>query len=103
MLDIQFIRENPSFVQKSSINKGININIDHVLEIDRRYRELQGLVQEIRQKRNAAAKEQNIEEGKKLKIQLEKEENALAAVEEELDKWLVKIPNLPLPQVPVGT
>ena len=88
MLDIQFIRENPSLVQKASIAKGININIDHVLEIDRKYRELQKTVQEIRAKRNVMAKEQNIEEGKKLKIQLEKEENALNAVGEELEKWL---------------
>src|SRR3989344_2824932 len=102
MLDIQFIRENPSLVQKSSINKGININIDHVLEIDRKYRELQAKVQEIRAKRNIVAKEQNIEEGKKLKVQLEKEENALNAVGEELEKWLLKIPNPPKEDVKVG-
>ena len=102
MLDIQFIRENPSFVQKSSIAKGININIDHVLEIDRKYRELQSQAQEIRAKRNVAAKEQNVEEGKKLKIQLEKEENALKAVEEELEKWLLKIPNPAKNDVKVG-
>ncbi|KKR76581.1 MAG: Serine-tRNA ligase [Candidatus Levybacteria bacterium GW2011_GWA2_40_8] len=102
MLDIQFIRENPSLVQKSSINKGININIDHVLEIDRKYRELQAKVQEIRAKRNTVAKEQNIEEGKKLKVQLEKEENALNAVGEELKEWLLKIPNLSKDDVKVG-
>ena len=39
MIDIKFIRENPSLVQKAAEAKGIvGVNIDHLLEVDRRHR-----------------------------------------------------------------
>ena len=107
MLDIKFIRENPSLIQKAAENKGVRVNIDHLLEIDRKYRELSQEVQALREERNkyarllspnaqaigGQAKEKNIEKGKELKIKLEKEENALKAIEEELDLELIKVPN----------
>ena len=93
MLDIKYIRENPSKTAKSAKDKGIVVDIDHIIKIDAKYRELSLIVQNIREERNRAAKSQNIEEGKKLKIELEREENALKAVEEELHTWLLKVPN----------
>lgn len=102
MLDIKFIRENSNLVQKAAKDKGVDINISHLLEIDSKYRQLSLSVQKLREGRNRFAKEQNIEEGKRLKDRLEKEENALRAVEEELDEWLLKIPNLPKEDVKVG-
>lgn len=102
MLDIRLLRENPKLVQDGAKNKGIDIDVFHILEIDKKYRELLLFVQKLREERNKFAKEKNIEKGKELKDKLEKEENALKAVEEELKVWLLKIPNLPLPSVPVG-
>lgn len=102
MLDIKFIRENPEKVQQAAKNKGIDVDVNHVLEIDSKHRELSLLVQKLREERNKLAKERNIEEGKKLKDQLEKSEHALSAVGEELKDWLYKIPNLPKDDVRVG-
>lgn len=123
MLDIKLIRENPEKVKKGARDKGFDINIDHVLEIDTKYRELLASVQKLREERNRIARLQSprgeasggqarvasnaidkkdIEQGKKIKNQLEKEEHALRAVEEELNTWLLKIPNLPSPDVNVG-
>lgn len=102
MLDIKFIRENPQVVQKAAKNKGIDLDINHILEIDAKYRELEQSVQQLRAERNRFSREKNIEEGKRIKDKLEKEEHALKAVGEELRNKLFQIPNLPLASVPVG-
>lgn len=93
MLDIKFIRENPQKIQDAAKAKGVEIDINHLLEIDERQRELSQVVQVLREERNKFAKERDIEKGKELKVRLEKEEAALRAVEEELQTWLKKIPN----------
>lgn len=102
MLDIKFIRENSKFVQEAAKNKGIEINIDHFLEIEDKYRELSVLVQKLREERNKFAREKNIEKGKELKEKLDKEEHALSAVELELNEWLRKIPNPAKKDVAIG-
>ncbi|MEK7517121.1 MAG: serine--tRNA ligase [Patescibacteria group bacterium] len=109
MLDLKFIRENPSLVQKAAKDKGIDIDINHVLEIDAKHRELSLSVQKLREERNILTDlirgrptQEQIEKGKSLKERLEKEEHALSAVQEELHEWLLKIPNIPAGDVPVG-
>lgn len=102
MLDIKFIRENPQLVQETSKNKGFEVDIQHLLEIDQKHKELLLSAQKLREERNRLAQEKNIEEGKRIKNQLEKEERALRAVEEEREEWLYKIPNLPKADVKVG-
>ncbi|MEK9176600.1 MAG: serine--tRNA ligase [Patescibacteria group bacterium] len=102
MLDIKLIRENPDKIQKAVTDKGIEIDIAHILEIDSKYRELSLKVQNLREERNKAAKAQNIEEGKRIKAELETGEKALRAVEEELNEWLSRIPNPAKEDVKVG-
>ncbi|MBI3093065.1 MAG: serine--tRNA ligase [Candidatus Levybacteria bacterium] len=102
MIDIKFLRENPDKVQKAAKDKGFDVDIAHLLEIDAKKKELTFSVQRIREERNRFAREKNIEEGKRLKDRLEKEEHALKAVEEELDEWLSKVPNPAKPDVKVG-
>src|SRR3989344_2763586 len=102
MLDIKFIREHPDNVQQAAKNKGVDVDVAHVLGIDTAYRDLLTKVQQLREERNKFAREKNIEEGKKIKDKLEKEEHALAAVEQELKEWLFKIPNIPKQDVRIG-
>jgi len=109
MLDLNFIRENPGKVQKAAKDKNVDVNIEHILEIDKKYKELSVAVQKLREERNVLTgsmkgkptKEQ-IEKGKKLKEKLEKQDYALKAVWEELKEKLYQIPNFPLDTVPVG-
>lgn len=102
MLDTKFIRENPSLVQKKALEKNIVINVDHVLHLDTAYRELATAVQGLQSQRNAYAKERNIEKGKEIKEMLDKKENDLAAVKQELEMELMKVPNMQDDDVPVG-
>lgn len=112
MIDIKLLRDNPTYFQTAAKNKGIVIDANHILEIDQKYRELLMSVQTLREERNQIAKAAStsdqdertkaIEEGKKLKVLLEQKENALAAVKEELDTWLLKLPNPAKDDVKVG-
>ncbi len=109
MLDLKLIREHSDIVEKGAKNKGIEINLSHILEIDKRHKELFLSVQKLRGERNILVKSikgkptaEQINNGKNIKEKLEKEEHALKAVEEELKKELLQIPNLPLKDVPIG-
>ncbi len=109
MIDLNFLRENPQLVQKAARDKGIDIDVDHILEIDKKHRELQVSVQTLREERNLFLKSiegkptsLQIEKGKNIKDKLEKEEKALKAVSEELKDNLLKIPNIPAKDTPIG-
>lgn len=109
MIDIKLLRENPEYFQKAATDKQLKIDIAHILEIDTKYRELVQNAQTIREERNMLTSaiygkptEDQVVKGKELKERLEKEENALRAVEEELNTWLLQIPNPPATDVPIG-
>jgi seryl-tRNA synthetase len=100
MIDINLIRENPKLIQKTAKDKNVDIDISHVLEIDKKYKELLIAVQKLREERNILTHSikgkptlEQIKKGKILKEKLEKEENAQKAVWEELKIELLKIPN----------
>ncbi|MGE5041871.1 MAG: serine--tRNA ligase [Candidatus Levyibacteriota bacterium] len=102
MLDLKFIRENPEVVKQDAQKKGVDVDVEKVLELDKKYRELNTQVQELQAKRNIAAKDRNIEEGKRIKEELDGLESSLKIVKLELEQELLKIPNLPAPEVPLG-
>lgn len=112
MIDLKLFRDNPSHFQLGALNKGITINVDHILEVDQKYREISREVQELREQRNKVAKaastsdeqarKKAIEEGSKIKVELEQKEHALSALQEELHTLLLSIPNPAKPDVKVG-
>lgn len=102
MIDIQFLREQPDKVEKASLNKGVAVNVSHILDTDEKVRELSHLVQQLRQDRNKAAKERNIEEGKRIKDELDQKEFALTTLQQELQAMLLGIPNPAKPDVKIS-
>lgn len=102
MLDIKFIRENPDVVTQGAAKKGVTVDTAQILELDTNYRALSTQVQELQARRNAAARDRNIEEGKKIKEEMEGLEQKSKELKMLLDSELLKIPNLPLPEVPEG-
>lgn len=102
MLDLKFIRENPEIVQKGIRDKGSDIDINHILKLDKEVKELSLSAQALREQRNKIAKEKNIEKGKEIKEKLEKQEQQLKISENNLKEFLHKLPNIALPEVPVG-
>lgn len=109
MLDIKLIRQSPEKIQKAAKDKGVDINIEHVLELDSKVRGLDFMVQKLREERNIHSSgikgkptADQIKKGQDLKQKLEKDENALSAVSNELNEWLYKIPNPAKDDVKVG-
>jgi seryl-tRNA synthetase len=100
MIDINLIRNNPEAIQKSAKDKNVDINIEHILEIDKKYKELSIAVQKLREERNILTSSmkgkptpEQIKRGKDLKEKLEEKESAQKAIWEELKTELLKIPN----------
>lgn len=110
MLDIRFIRDNADRVQESSRQKGYDVDIKKLLELDESRRELKGRVDELREKRNVNASKMKggkpdqalIDEGKQIKIELAKQEGYLDGVDQDYQSLLRAVPNITFDDVPIG-
>ncbi len=111
MLDIQFIRNNPELVAEKSKQKGYSVDIPKLLRVDEERRNLLVQIEGLRAKRNEHATDlskakptsQQIEQGKKMKDELVLLEQKLVTIEDEFEKLVLAVPNMPLDYVPVGT
>ena len=52
MLDIKFIRENPEKVKKAAENKQVEVDIDRLLELEEKKKEVLKEVEKLRAQRN---------------------------------------------------
>lgn len=112
MLDIKFIRENAETVKEAARNKRFDVDIDRLLELDERRRDLLSSSEQIRARRNEVAqaipKASNedrpalIAEGKQLKEALGSYEEELGEVQSAYDGLLMMVPNVTLAEVPIG-
>lgn len=102
MIDIKKIIENPKAFEKSAANKGYGVDLKNLIDTDKKRQEIDIKVQDLRQSRNEAAREKNIELGKKVKIQLDELEGELNKLEEEVRTELMKVPNLHKEDVKIG-
>jgi seryl-tRNA synthetase len=111
MIDIRLVRENPDLVAQNARNKGYDIDINKLVALDDERRTLQQQVDELREKRNQnAAKmkggkpdQATIDEGKQIKVELSEREGYLSNTESEFWTLLKTVPNMALPDVPVGS
>lgn len=112
MLDLRFIRDHAATVRRAIEVKGVNLNLDELLQLDRDLVALKQRVEAMQTERNANAKlvpkatpEERpalIQKGKDLSEELKELEPALRAHEDQLKQLLLRVPNIPLDSVPVG-
>jgi seryl-tRNA synthetase len=110
MLDIRFIRENPELVQENARQKGYDVAIAKLMELDGAKRVLLQVVDELRERRNANAssmkggkpEQATIDEGRAIKLELAEQEASLNAIDGEFTTLLKKVPNMAASDVPVG-
>ncbi len=110
MLDIRFIRENSDLVQKNAKDKGYDIDVIQIVDLDNDRRSIQQQVEGLREKRNTNAAhlkggqpdQEVIDEGKRIKTELTDKEQELNIISEQLNKLLSNVPNTMLPDVPIG-
>lgn len=106
MLPLDFIRANKEKVITAAKNKNRKVDIDKILLLDDERRELIQKIQVLREERNKTSHskpdEKTIARGKEIKEELKKLEDQLVTNHQSLDTLLSFVPNIPLPEVPVG-
>ncbi len=114
MLDIKLIREQPSEVKRRLATVGVSpTDIDGLLQSDRVRRETIGQLESLRASRTQRSKEirsiANPEERNEAIVQMRQVgervsglEKDLVVHEEEFNRRLLDMPNLPDPEVPIG-
>ena len=112
MLDLKFIRADPGAVLAGAAKKRIPIDLDRILDLDRQLREASVRVDALRAQQNEASKAigkappaeraKLAEEQKQKKADLKAQEEALAPLSKELNDLLLRVPNVPAPEVPEG-
>ncbi len=107
MLDIKFIRENPEIIKEAARKKGASVDVDVLLAVDERRRHVLQELEEKRAKQNALSKggpkaPTELEGLKKLKGEIKVLEEEIKLVEVEFKTLMLKIPNIPSEDTPVG-
>ncbi len=116
MLDIKWIRENSAALDEALRNRGSEPAADRLIELDEARRTHIAALQEAQERRNAASKEignamrnGEMERAERLKGEVAEIKGFIQSGEEEqrrleraLQDALAQLPNVPLPDVPVG-
>ena len=112
MLDIKFIRENFEFVKAGAKKKHVEVDLDQLMTLDERRRELMALLETKKAEQNKVSEVvATVEEPKRselisgmktLKDEMQKIEDELHVVLAEWRRLMVLVPNIPDISVPEG-
>lgn len=112
MLDINFIRENAEAVKDNCLNRNMNCDVDGLLILDGKRRELMQKIESLNSEKNKlnekiknsgeSERAEIIEKGKSVKEDLEKIEPEFKKTENEFRNLLLRIPNMTHPDSPLG-
>ena len=112
MLDRREIRENPDAVRDAVRKKGIDLDVDELLDLDRATRSLQHELDQAQARRKSSSKEfakaddarraELRAEHAELEIKLKELREQLAETTERLNGLLLLTPTIPWPGAPVG-
>lgn len=112
MIDIKKFREQPALFKQAALAKNIEIDVDRIIELDRKVRALRSDDETIRAQKNAASaqipqaapedRKRIIEEMRVIDKQAEGIKEQLEPLEGELTALLYRVPNPAFDDVPVG-
>ncbi len=112
MLDIKFIRENKDLVKMGANKKHVQIDIDELIKLDDKRRDLLSSIEKKRAEQNAISekvpkaspeeKQKMIDDMKIVKEALLKEEESLKEIIKTWQEMMLKVPNIPDMSVPDG-
>lgn len=110
MLDIRFIRENPEIVKNACRVKGFDDNVDEILALDTRVRELKTITQNMTAEKNkitreipaAADKAPLIARSKQIGDEIAADLAELADKEAKLNDLMHRVPQIPDASAPIG-
>jgi len=106
MIDIKILRENPKIVKQALKNRGVDLDVDKLLELDEQKREMIQEVENLRSQRNEISaqkgKPADLKKAKKIKQDLKSKEKELQKIEKDFNSLFILIPNILLDDVPIG-
>jgi len=105
MHSIKAIRENPDFFKKKIEERNTKLNIDDLLTLDKKYREITQKKEKLEQEKKIISKSKNKDQFKKSKEisnEIKILENELEKLKKSINEILYFIPNLALDDVPIG-
>jgi len=114
MFDLKFIRENENLVRKAIQDKNESLDLDELLKLDEKRREIISEVEKLKHLRKLSNQkiallkkekkdpQEEIEKMKKVSQEISSLDDSLKELEEKIEKLLLEVPNIPHPSVPVG-
>lgn len=112
MIDIKFIRENKSQLKKTIKDKGIDLNLDQLLMLDKERREMVKKIEDLRAEKKkineligqleGEDRHSIIEKGQMIKKKLAELEPDFRVTEKEYTALMAKVPTFPSPDTPIG-
>ena len=104
MIDLKLIRDNPDLVHKAVDSRQTKAPIDEILETDRLRREQTAELDELRRQRKEQSKQRvDPETGRALRDRITTLEETLRTLDEQLQSYLLQVPNIPQSGIPYGT
>ena len=116
MLSRQYVRSNPDTVRDACEKKGVDVDVNRILEIDEEWRELKSHGDDLRHEQNEISAqigqfkqageetkaEEAIEQSQTLKDELEEVSTRADELETRLKERLLEVPGIPHESVPAG-
>jgi seryl-tRNA synthetase len=114
MLDIKYLRQNIDFVRQKMDDRGQKIDFDRFIDLDAKRRDILQAVETLRNERNSVSKQVGelkkkkedasalIEKMGNVSAKIKEYDESLRLTEEELNAFVMIVPNVQHESVPVG-
>ncbi len=105
MHDIKLIRKDSKFYEKKLRERNTNINLENLLNLDKKNRELIQKKEKLEQEKKIISQkkdETKFSTSKEISKNIEKLNNSQTLLKKEIDQALSSLPNIALEDVPVG-
>ena len=115
MLDFKFVRANPDLVKEALSKRGSSVSLAGFLDLDEQRREKLFVVEQMKSRRNTVSEEIGkmkktgedaqamVLEMRELSRQIKARDEEIRLVEEEMQSFLMNIPNIPHETTPTGS
>jgi len=105
MHNLKSIRENPDVFKKKISSRNVDINLDELLNLDKKNREIIQKKEKLEQEKKIISKTKDksqFEKSKKISKEIENLEESQKKIQKKIDPILNFIPNIALDDVPLG-
>lgn len=106
MIDPKLLRDNPETVRRAMHDRGVDVDINEIVRLDGQYRHVLQELEDARAEQNKGSLSAETAEDraglKNLKHRIQSIEIRLQELKLHLDAQMASLPNIPLPETPIG-